>query len=366
MLFIYCVVLSIFVIWTILNGLFLPRIKKGHGENLDRISILIPMRNEQRNVKQCISMLKQLTYPQLEFIIYNDQSTDLTGQMLYQEIEGDARFRVIEGVELPSNWVGKVHACHQLQRVATGKYLAFIDADVTLSSHIFEKVVPLMRENKIGLITGFPHFMYSNWLDRLVLPMMHFLVNFHLPVALANYTKWPAATAANGTFLFFEREAYEKMGGHLVVKNSLLEDVEIARAMKKSGMRVLLVNLSKDSSCKMYTSAFETWQGFSKNTFNGLNYSFRNAVLFVLFYSVTYVFPLVLLINSIVFSNWLYAIPYILIVIQRMVSDFKSKTPLYYALFMPLSSLAMLIILCNSIYLYQTKRSYVWKGREYG
>lgn len=228
-------------------------------------------------------MLKQLTYPKLEFIIYNDQSTDLTGQMLYQEIDGDARFRVIEGVELPSSWVGKVHACHQLQRAATGKYLAFIDADVTLSSHIFEKVVPLMKKNEIGLITGFPHFMYSNWLDRLVLPMMHFLVNFHLPIALANYTKWPAATAANGTFLFFEREAYEKMGGHLVVKNSLLEDVEIARAMKKSGMRVLLVNLSKNISCEMYTNAFETWQGFSKNTFKGLNYSFRNAVLFILF-----------------------------------------------------------------------------------
>lgn len=366
MLFSYCIVLGLFVLWMTINSLFLHRLKQGEVLEGERVSLLIPMRNEERNVARCIAMIKQLTYPNLEIIIYNDQSTDQTAQLLQQEIGYDPRFRVLEGVDLPGNWVGKVHACHQLQQAATGTYLAFVDADVTLSAQIFEKSVFTMQKNKVGLLTGFPHFNHTNWLDKLVLPMMHFLVNFHLPIAIANFTKWPAATAANGTFLFFHRTAYDKMGGHVAVKNSLLEDVEIARAMKSSGNRVLLVNLAKDSSCNMYSNANETWQGFSKNTFYGLNYSVGNAVVFTLFYSVFFVLPLPLLVYSIVFLDWLFAIPYILVVIQRMLSDMKSNTPYFYALFMPISAVALLSILWNSIYLYRTKQSYIWKGREYG
>lgn len=91
---------------------------------------------------------------------------------------------------------------------------------------------PLQRR-QVGLITGFPRFYYTNWLDRLVIPMMHFFVNFHLPIYLANQTTWPAATAANGAFLLFDKETYEKIEGHTSLQHSLLEDVEITHAVKR-------------------------------------------------------------------------------------------------------------------------------------
>lgn len=365
MLLTYCFILSLFVIWTAINVLFLPNLKSSKAYKPDKVSILIPMRNEERNVRNSIRMLKQLTYPQLEIIIYNDQSTDLTSQLLQEEIAGDLRFQVVTGKRLPEKWVGKVHACYQLQRHATGQYLAFVDADVTLSNDIFEKVVGLMQRKNIGLITGFPRFLYKNWLDRLVIPMMHFFVNFHLPIALANYSTWSAATAANGTFLFFRRDAYDQMGGHEVVRDSLLEDVEIARAMKKTDTPVLLINISKDVSCTMYSTSAETWQGFSKNSFKGLNYSIVSAFLFSIFYMIFYVLPVAFIVYACISNNWLFAVPYGLIVVQRAISDYKSGTRIAYALFMPFSTIATLAILWNSIYLYLAKQPYTWKGRDY-
>lgn len=364
MLLLYCVVLGLFVCWTAVNIVLLPKLKKG---KLDPklVSILIPMRNEEHNVANCIRMLKALTYPRVQFILYNDQSTDQTAVRLQQEIAGDARFQIIQGTPLPEKWVGKVHACHQLQRYATGEYLAFVDADVTLSQGIFEKVVSLMQKKRVGLITGFPRFLYTNWLDRLVIPMMHFFVNFHLPIALANASTWPAATAANGTFLFFTRVAYDKMGGHEVVRNSLLEDVHIARAMKATNTPVCLVKISNDVTCTMYSTAAETWQGFTKNIFSGVNYSKVNALLFTLFYVSVYVVPLPFLIYACLTGHWSYGIPYGLIVMQRALSDFTSGTRVYYALFMPFSTLVTLAILWYSAYLYGTNHAYSWKGRDY-
>nr|WP_316047043.1 glycosyltransferase [Planococcus glaciei] len=132
------------------------------------------MRNEERNVETLTSALKAAVYPHLEFIILNDQSTDRTGVLLEQMTAGDSRFTVIGGKELPPDWVGKVHACHQLQKHAKGDYLLFIDADIRFSPEAIGQALALMNERQAKLLSGFPAFDVPPFLSKLLVPMQHF------------------------------------------------------------------------------------------------------------------------------------------------------------------------------------------------
>ncbi|MBF6633108.1 MAG: glycosyltransferase, partial [Planococcus sp. (in: Bacteria)] len=113
-----------FLGWIIINRLFLPALpKQPELSGRPLVSVLVPMRNEERNVEVLIKSLKNSSYDQMEFILLNDQSTDGTQKELERTIEGDSRFTILQGKELPEGWVGKVHACHQLQQAASGDYL---------------------------------------------------------------------------------------------------------------------------------------------------------------------------------------------------------------------------------------------------
>ena len=358
--------LALFIVWTIINLTFLPKLNGKHPlVKQPLISVLVPMRNEANNVKNCIHMLKNLSYKNLEIIIYEDQSTDQTFTLLQQAIGQDTRFKIIPGVPLKKGWIGKVHACDQLRQYAKGDYLCFVDADVTLHPDVLSYSLERAIHDQASLITGFPKFSYTNWLDRLVIPMMHFIVYFHLPIALANFTKIPATSAANGTFLFFKTDSYDQIGGHKAVKHSLVEDVQIAQTMKKKGHRVLLVNVTDYVTCRMYEKSKETWEGFSKNIFVGIGQSIPLALALTAFYTFFYVMPLLYLLYGIVVWDPLFMVPYALTVVHRAICDKTSKTPWYYSFSIPVSSLMLLAILWRSVYLSGNGKAYTWKGRSY-
>ena len=259
----YSIILFIFVFFTIFNLLFLPDLSlKSTSDEL--VSVLIPMRNEERNVKDLIHCLQKLTYKNIEFILIDDNSTDNTLIRLKEAIQWDSRFKVINGKPLPAGWTGKVYACHQLSFYASGEYYFYLDADVRISSSIVEKVLYQLKKSDSGLVSGFPRFPVHPFLGKMLVPFQHFLVYFHLPLFIANHTKREAFTAAHGAFMFFKKEAYEGCGGHKSVKSSLIEDVHIARKMKKNGWKVTLVNNSQDVECHMYDTNEEVWTGFKK------------------------------------------------------------------------------------------------------
>ncbi|HSI66638.1 MAG TPA: glycosyltransferase family 2 protein, partial [Planococcus sp. (in: firmicutes)] len=177
------------------------------------VSVLVPMRNEERNVEALIKSLRASSYNRMEFIVLNDQSTDRTQEKLEAAIGQDPRFTILQGRQLPEGWVGKVHACHQLQEAAGGDYLLFIDADIQFKPQAIEQSLALMNRRHAKLLTGFPAFEVPPFLSKLLVPMMHFVVFFHLPIMLANFSRFRAATAACGMWMMFERKSYEKMGG---------------------------------------------------------------------------------------------------------------------------------------------------------
>ncbi|QST01381.1 glycosyltransferase [Pontibacillus sp. ALD_SL1] len=357
---------AICLLWILLNSTFIkPLANPSDAASNPTVSLLIPMRNEERNIKELVQSLQSLTYPSFECILLDDQSTDQTKKFTVEAIKNDERFSLIVGKSLPEDWNGKVHACHQLSQNAQGEVLLFIDADVRLAPDTIERTVATFDKEQAGMISGFPHYADRSHLSQFLVTLQHFVVYAHLPISIANTTNHPSFTAACGGFIGFTRKAYDAIGGHEAVSSSLLEDVHLARETKKSGHTMKLMNISSYVSCYMYESLKEAIEGFTKNIFIGINKSVGLALLLITWYISLYMLPVGLLIFSITSGQALYAIPLILTVLQKGFVDYKNKTPLVYCLLMPFSALLFVFVLTRSMYTSIKGKAYTWKGRSY-
>lgn len=356
--------------WVLFNGNLLPMLKRSKTSNeygdIDQplISVMVPMRNEERNVKSCIQSLKGLDYDALQFIIIDDGSEDRTAELLLETIEHDPRFTVIQGTGLPDGWVGKVHACHQLSNSAQGDYFLFLDADVTVEPELIKETLALMKRD-VGLISGFPHYPLKGILGHLIVPLQHVIIHLHLPVMFANYTTWPAASAAHGAFMFFRKEAYIEAGGHQSVKNSLVEDVHITRQVKASGWKATLVNPTRIVHCNMYESNREVWEGFSKNIYPGIGRNPIIALALSLFYLIFFTAPAGIAVYGLIIGYWFFTVPLLLVVSIKVSIDLMNKQKWWLGFFMPLSMLLLVILLQYSMYLSFARKGFTWKGRTY-
>lgn len=361
----YVIILVSLLIWTIINGVSLPLLKSTSIKQIgSKVSVLIPMRNEEKNVTTLIDSLKELTYENIEFILLNDGSEDHTKELIIKNTAGDSRFRLIDGKPLPSQWIGKVHACYQLSKKATGDYLLFIDADVIVHPETIQRSLNAFSK-KTGLVTGFPRYSLKSFLGHLLVPMQHFVVYLHLPVPLANLTKWPAATAAHGAFMMFRREAYDQISGHEVVKHSLVEDVHITREIKRSGFHVKLVNNTNTVLCHMYDTNKEVWDGFSKNLFPGLGRNPFLVLALIIFYTIFLITPFPLAIFGLISHQYFFIVPLLLTMLIKLVIDLMTRQKWWLFVGTPLSVLLMVFLMIYSTYLGVTKRGFTWKGRTY-
>ncbi|MFD1017966.1 glycosyltransferase [Thalassobacillus hwangdonensis] len=352
--------------WVFLNSLFLLNLKKaGQMDQAPLVSLLVPLRNEERNVPELIASLKRITYPNIEFLLLDDHSEDRTQSLLQKHCEQDKRFKIVRGKALPEGWNGKVHACHQLSEYADGRYYLFLDADARVSPKIIERSLATLWKYEAKMLSGFPNYPTNHLLAHLLVPLQHMIIFLHLPLAVANFTKRPPFTAACGIFIFAEREAYEKIGGHRSVKNSLVEDVHLARRMKQSGFKMILVNITDAVVSYMYESSRETWAGFKKNIYSGLGRSPLMVMILTIFYSVVFLLPFPLMLYGIITFELFLILPYVLNVMMKMFMDWKSGHPLWLSFLLPFSILALIAIMLTSMFVDIRGKSYTWKGRSY-
>ncbi|WP_255249807.1 glycosyltransferase [Bacillus sp. FJAT-45066] len=350
--------------FTIVNNFFLAKPNKllKTDQNKPLISILIPMRNEERNVTNLIHYIKKLSYENYEVFLLDDRSTDNTRSLAIKAIDDDERFHLLDGVPLQEGWVGKVHACHQLSKQAKGKYLLFIDADVRLHPSSIEMTLPYFHSNNVKLVTGFPRFPVTSFLSKLLVPMQHFVVWTHLPAFIANLTIQPKATAAHGAFMMFEANGYTEIGGHSSVKNSLVEDVHIARKVKESGYFVKLINNTSFITCYMYDTNKEVWEGFLKNIYTGIGRSKIMVFFLSVYYTFVYILPFPIAIFN---EGWLYTVPILFIFLQKAFIDWQTLQKKWLFILMPFSAIAFIIIMHASMWRSILKQDYMWKGRAY-
>ncbi|MEQ1860972.1 MAG: glycosyltransferase family 2 protein [Chthoniobacteraceae bacterium] len=243
------------------------------------ISVLVPARNEARCIERCVRSLLAQDWPRLEVIVLDDCSDDGTGEIL-RAID-DPRLRVIGGAELPAGWVGKNWACHQLAQVARGEWLLFTDADTGHMPGAVSAAFAHAEMTGADLLSAWPRLITVTLGEQLIIPVILFFGMIFHPHALITWLqRHPTLAArlprrllrmlgaANGQFLFFRRASYERIGGHKARCDHLVEDVAFGRAVAErmgEGMRLVNCDALHFSTCRMYHSLGETWEGFTKN-----------------------------------------------------------------------------------------------------
>ena len=241
-----------------------------------KVSVIVPAYNEAENIRDCaIAILEStaLSVDNLEVLIVDDRSTDDTlaiAQTLQQQLN-DPRLKILAGQARPANqyWAGKNWACAQAVPEATGEFLLFIDADVRLKPGAIKTAIATAENSKIDLFTCMPALVCECFAEWLVQPLMfnHLAVCFDF-TAVNDAAKTDSAFAG-GPFMLFRRSAYEKIGGHEAVAGEIVEDVELARRIKRAGLKLALYSGSNLASVRMYRSWSALWEGWTKNLYLG-------------------------------------------------------------------------------------------------
>jgi glycosyltransferase involved in cell wall biosynthesis len=252
---------------------FLPTNTKIKTKHPPFISVIIPTRNEAHRVKNCIKTLKNQTYPKFEVIVVDD-STDNTVEIIKNIVKDDSRFRIIKQKKLPKGWVGKSYALQQAAKLAKGKWLLFIDADVSLHPRVIENALYYAIKKKLDMLSLIPHLICKTFWEKVIQPVVGGLILFLCPPSSVSDPKSKVAFAM-GPFILIRKDVFDKVGGYKKIKDKITDDVELARLVKYSGFKTALINGQEMLHLRMYRDFKDLWMGWSKNVFLGFNYIYN-------------------------------------------------------------------------------------------
>lgn len=350
--------------------------KETNGEQ-PFVSILIPVRNEERNIARLLDGALQQHYKSYEIIVVDDDSTDDTPNILHRYAR-HKQFRNLKGTPLPLGWMGKNHACQQAATAAKGEWLLFLDADTVPLPSLVASLITHAQRHNLDMLSIFPFMELKSFWERVILPPFFALLYTIYPFAKLNDpTTDPNQIMANGQCILVRRRAYETIKGHHAVYAEVLDDVMIARAMRRAGFRTGAALGLHNLRVRMYTNGREIVQGLSKNAVAGFNSGgyastigairqFAHALLpmCLLAYSIT-----LIAIGSSIFT-WLVLVHAIMVCLVAYsfwagLLRHLYKLPLWYALLWPSGLICYGIITLHSVWKIRSGRGIQWKGRNY-
>ena len=259
----------------------------------ERVSVLVPARDEAARIAPCIeALLASEGLRDLEVIVLDDASTDGTADVVRRAAHDDPRLTVVSGGDaaVPDGWLGKTWACERLARAATGSVLVFLDADVVLAPRGLAASVALLRRSGLDLVSPYPRQQADGALPRLVQPLLQWSWATLLPLGVAETSPRESLVAANGQLLVIDAVAYAEAGGHDAVRGQVLDDVALLRAVKRSGGRGVVVDGTDVATCRMYDDADALVEGYTKSLWSAFG-SPAGAVGVVALLSWLYVVP---------------------------------------------------------------------------
>ena len=330
---------------------------KNTGEINESVSVLLPLRNEAQNVPGLLdSVINQADLLNWEILALNDNSTDDTLSLILDT--SASNLKVLRGSELPSNWLGKNFACHQLATASSGDYLVFVDADVRLTKTAISDAIHEMRRLNWDFISPYPRQLAFSFIERLAQPLLQWSWFATLPLRISEKLRRPSMAVANGQFFIVKRAAYFAAGGHEIIKSEVLDDLELARKLIQSSAKGGVADGSKVAQCRMYSSSSELIEGYSKSQWR----AFKNPVgailvSLVLFFSS--ILPIILGISGEIIGWY----GYFVLVLSRVLVAAKTNSVLSSASLHPLSA-ALWIYLIGHSWVRRYRGELTWRGRK--
>lgn len=332
------------------------------------ISVLIPARNEEKNIGATLESVLANSGGHFEVIVLDDHSTDSTVEKVAEFVARDSRVRLDSAPPLPAGCCGKQHACYSLANLAQYPLLVFLDADVRLAPDALSRIAALMEGSDAALVSGVPRQEVVTFSERLLLPLIHFLLLGFLPMHAMRRVRWPSMSAGCGQLFVARREAYMRCGGHAMLLDSLHDGIKLPRVFRRAGLGTDLFDATDLATCRMYRTNIETWRGLGKNATEGLAAPGTIGPMTVLLFGGQ-VLPYALLASF----PWLTptgivsaSLAVLLSLFPRIVGIAKFRQPIVSCVLHPFGVLALLLIQWHAFIRSAAGQSAEWKGRVYG
>jgi len=231
---------------------------------LPRVSAVIPARNEELEIERAVRSHLSQQYPDLQVIVVDDRSTDRTPAILAAVAREDPRLVVVTGGDLPEGWLGKPRALWEGAQVADGELLLFADADVRYDPRALREAVTALEGRGLDLIAFFPRLEMRGFWENVLLPYLSVGVFLGLGF-VATMRRFRGLALGAGVGNLVRRRAYDAMGGHAALRNSVIDDVHLAIAVKRAGFRVGAFRADDRIAVRIYRGFRGVWNGFTKN-----------------------------------------------------------------------------------------------------
>ena len=348
-------------------------------EEAPPVSIIVPARDEALNIERCLRSLLAQDYPDFEIVVVDDGSQDRTPQIVERLAAEDARLKIVRlDGRLPPGWAGKPHAMQAGVAAARSKssWLLFTDADTRHNPSALLRAVSETLYGKADLFSVLSEIEMRSFWEKLLMPIAITGIGMQYPFDEVNAPDSKLAVA-NGQFLLLSRTLYDKVGGYAgKLRNSLLDDRDMALAVKAAGGRLMLRNGRDLLSVRMYRSFAEIWAGWRKNAFVGSRAAYLTVPLSILVCIFMGAMPFLQLPYALL--KWttskgkqgkvllsLSALQVVTTVYSRRRLDESLGLPFQYSVLNPLGMLVFAGILSDSMWRSLTGRGLSWKGRSY-
>jgi chlorobactene glucosyltransferase len=336
------------------------------------ISVLVPARDEEKNIGNCVKSLQQQDYPNYEILVLDDNSTDNTSAIVKEMAANDDRVHLYFGELLPDDWAGKPFACYQLAQKAKGDWLLFVDADTTHEPHMLRSTLALAMEEKASLLSGFPRQTTTSFSQKIIIPVFYFILLSWVPMWLLHKSKKPKPSMAIGQFFFFSKDEYWRIGGHKAVKDKIVEDLLMGIAVAKNGGRHVAVDLSPVTSTNMYDDMGETWRGLGRSIYSITAMMPLGILAAASLAYYTFIAPFFWLVNGVVTGSepliWrgLVVLQIIIALFMRWLVDNRFREPAISVWFHPIGLLFYLADVLYAMGRWLIGAGISWKERFYG
>lgn len=349
-------VIAYFLLLISLFNYYTIRIPKNSAPVKASVTLLLPVRNEEGNITECIASLKSQSGVQnLKFIVINDQSTDKTSELLTSAIANDSRFTVLNTDGPRTGWLGKVSALQSGYEAASAEFLVTLDADVRLRHDALCCAINQISELNLDFLSPYPRQEARTIAEKLIQPLLHWSWMSTIILRLAEKKPQPSTAVANGQFFIARKSALDAVGGFQSVQNQILDDIEIARSLIKSGFHGVVTEGADIAHTRMYQNFSEIREGYGKSLHKAFGGKV-GALVATAFIAMTGILPFILALRGSLVAT----ITFTMIVFTRALSALRAKSNPLFALLHPISSALLIYLIAYS---WRKRGTVQWKGR---
>jgi cellulose synthase/poly-beta-1,6-N-acetylglucosamine synthase-like glycosyltransferase len=335
-----------------------------HSGPLPKLSVIVPARNEERNLEEALASLLAVDYDEMEVIVVNDRSTDTTGAILDRMASAHPRIKVVHLHDLPAGWLGKNHALQYGADRASGEWLLFTDADIVFQPTALRRAIGHATTTGLDHLAIGPMTHMPGWLLQAMVATFCYLFSlFAKPWNASNPRS--KAHIGIGAFNLVRADVFRAVGGMRPVAMRPDDDLKLGKLLKQCGHRQEFLSGRDMISVEWYRSVSELVVGLEKNSFAALEYSVTAVFAATSVLLLTHVWPFVAIAVTTGATRWLYIVSAAALLLVSAQSARELKIPANRAFGFPLCIVLFCYINWRSMWLTLWQRGIRWRDTHY-